>query len=156
MSGNIRKINILCAILMVILLAMQFMPYWHMEEKEKSVSIQGFTWFPTDNQDLESFIREETGEADFGVTRIIGMPILELFLCAIGAVLCCCKSSNPLMLIFPTAAGLFGLWGYLTKPAFRLGGSWAFHLILCIILLILGAAGLVYGLKDRVKDKKKA
>ena len=151
MSGKIRTLNLVSAIIMVILLVMQFMPYWHLGDEAKDVSIQGFTWFPTDHKDLESKIAEKTRDVDFVVTHIIAMPILELLLCAAGAVCCCFMSKNPLMLLFPSAAGLFGLWGYLTQPAFRLGGTWLVHVAICVALLILGAGGLFLGMKNKAR-----
>ncbi len=133
-----KGISILCACLMVLLLVLQFVPYWQYGEEPEDVSIQRFVWFPTDCKGLEKQIGEEILDPGFSVGRIVLMPILELLLCAAGSVLCLLKGEEKWVSLFPVAAGGFGIWGYL-NPAFRLGSLWTLHFAVCILLLAAGA-----------------
>ena len=135
-----RILGMICAVFMAALLVMQFMPFWHYGDPEASASIQGFVWFPSENAALEKYIRTETENTAFSVGDIVGMPILELVLCAVGIVFCGWKGNAPLTGLLPAAAGAVGIWGYLAHAAFHLGGNWIVHLVLCAVLLALGAA----------------
>lgn len=138
-----RAINLCCAALMILLMILQFTPFWHYGDPQTSTSIQGYVWFPSENSKLDGYIQAETGNADFSINNVLTMPILELILCAIGIVLCIAKSESSLIGLLPAAAGLVGTFGYLTNPAFHLDSGWVLHMLLCLIMLILSAYGLI-------------
>ena len=152
-TGNVKLtkvMNIACAVLALLLLVMQFTPFWHMGEGTEPVSIGGYVWFPSDHGEVTSYLQEQVS-SDFKINDIIGMPILVLLLGAASMVLCIWKMNNPLVSILPIACGLSGVWGFLTKAAFRLGSTWGFQFALCIGLIALGAAALAAGLKKEAK-----
>ncbi len=128
-----RAFNFIGALLMILLLVMQFTSFWQAGEEAGSVSIQGYVWFPDKHQDLTRELQGQLNDPSFSVGSIVLMPILELAVCSVGAVFCLVKSDRFLTMLFPAAAGIAGIWGYL-KPAFRLGSSWTVHLALCILL----------------------
>ncbi len=137
-----KAFNMIGACLMVLLLVMQFVPFWQYGEPVKSVSIQGYVWFPTDYKDLDKELQEQTNDSQFGISNIVLMPVLELLLCCAGAVFCFVKSDQTLALLFPIAAGAMGIYGYL-KPAFKLGSLWPMHIMLCVLLLAIGITGFI-------------
>ncbi len=137
-----KAFNMIGACLMILLLVMQFVPFWQYGEPANSVSIQGYVWFPTDYKDLDKELQEQTNDPQFGVSNIVLMPVLELLLCCIGAVCCFVKSEHALPLLFPIIAGMIGIFGYL-KPAFRLGSLWPMHITLCVVLLAIGMIGFI-------------
>jgi len=65
-------------------------------------------------------------------------------------VICLIKPDNGLTALLPAACGLAGMIGYLTTPALKLGTGWTWHLLICIVLLVLG----VYGLMQLVKEMR--
>ena len=58
---------------------------------------------------------------------------------------------NPLMAIFPFAAGLACSIGYLTIPALQVGQNWQTHLIVAIVLAVAAGGSLVFhGVKGTI------
>ncbi len=137
-----RFFSFISAVLMILLLLMQFTPFWQVGDGAASVSIQGYVWFPGNHLDLTKELQTQLNDPSFEVGRIVLMPVLELVLCCVGAVFCFAKSNNPLVMLFPAAAGIAGIWGYL-EPAFRSGHLWPLHLALSVLLL--AAAIIFYG-----------
>lgn len=147
-SVNISALNILCAVLALALLILQFTPFWHFEgEDEQSSSIQSYVWFPDSHKELDGYLSDEIG-ANYTINDVVTMPALVLVLGAVGIVLCLVKSDKWPVSLLPAACGAVGVWGYLTGAAFRLGSGWGLHLALCIALLVIGALSVVSGLKD--------
>ena len=144
--NKVKALNIAAACLMILMLVLQFTPFWQYpllssktEQTEKTVSIQGYVWFPDNHKDLDKALRAQTEDPSFKVGKIVGMPILELVLCTVGAVFCFLRSKYSLTLLFPIAAGATGIYGYL-KPAFRVGTLWTVHFSYCVLLLAAGIA----------------
>lgn len=150
-ASNLTPIlNVICAVLMLVLLVLQFMPFWTYGDPATSVSIQGYIWFPGDHTGLSKAFTESVS-ADYSINDVLLMPILTLMMGAVGIVLCLIQSDNPFVSLLPAACGLAGTWGYLTGAAFHLGSGWVFHLILCIALLALGLISLISLLSARQK-----
>lgn len=149
-SNRTPILNVICAVLMLVLLVLQFMPFWTYSDPATSVSIQGYIWFPGDHTGLDKALKESVS-ADYSINDVLLMPILTLVLGAVGIVLCLIQSDNPFVSLLPAACGLAGTWGYLTGAAFHVGSGWEFHLILCIALLALGLISLISLLSARQK-----
>ncbi|MBR3873906.1 MAG: hypothetical protein IKJ26_07010 [Clostridia bacterium] len=135
-------LNLLCAILMIALLVCQFSPFWQYGEPDSqtAVSINGYIWFPTDNAALTKQL--QSIDPDHEVDGILAMPLLHLLLCVAGIILCLFKPDTAAAPLFPLAAGLVGIWGYLAKPVFQAGMGWQLHLALCVLMALAGAAAL--------------
>ena len=43
-KGSVKGLNLVCAVLMAVLLALQFVPFWTVEDSQ--VSISSYVWFP--------------------------------------------------------------------------------------------------------------
>lgn len=141
--------NLIAAILMIVLLVLQFLPFWQYgEAQEHAVSFQGYIWFPTNHAELETSFKEAT-DSNYLVNSILPMALLVLFVGAIGAVLCVMKSDEPWVGVFPVACGAAGLWGFLTKVVYRMGTNWQLHAAVCVALILVGAAGIYLGIKDQ-------
>lgn len=133
--------NCICVILSLLLLILQFSPFWQTEEG--AVSIQGYIWFPSSHTELQGVLREATGNGDFSVNDILTMPILVLLTGVAGMVIGLWKRQKPLALLLPTFCGLVGVWGYLVTPVMRLGANWGLHLAVCVAMAVVGAVGLL-------------
>lgn len=133
-------VNVICAVLMAILLVLQFTPFWHYGEAGENCSIGSYVWFPNDHNDLEKWLGTQAEGHD--LNSFVGMPILILALSALGAVMCFIKPDSGWTALFPTACGVTGMIGYLTNEALKLGVGWIWHLLICIALLALGLVGL--------------
>lgn len=150
-SSRVTSIcNIACAVLMLILLVLQFMPFWTVETEEgaNSVSIQSFIWFPGDHGDLEDSLGATLGNEEFSVNDVLGMPILVLVAGAAGVVLCLIKSGSGFASILPAICGVAGVWGFLAKPAFRLGSTWQIQLALSAVILVLAIVSIAAMIRE--------
>ena len=132
---------------MAVLLALQFVPFWTVEDTQ--VSIGGYVWFPSDHKDLESQFSAQF--EDYTINDTIVMPILILVLAAVGIVLCIVKVNSPLCALLPAACGLVGTIGYLIQPVFRLGSGWALHCLVSVAMLAVAAVTLATGLRRTMR-----
>ena len=137
LTQRTKLVHYVCAALLLVLLVMQFTPFWHYGEAGETVSISGYIWFPSDHNDLTSYLQQMVG-SDFTIDTILVPCILMLLLSAAGAVLCVIKPGEWLASLLAVACGLSGVIGFLTCPALRLGSAWAMQLLLCILLLCGG------------------
>lgn len=150
------SINVLGAILMVVFLLLTFSPYWSLGSGEASISIQKYLWFPSDQKALVSSLTEQLGLAkSFDITTIVLAPLGTMVLCAIGVVVTCIKARSGWVPVFPAAAGLIGLVGYLSNDVFRLGFAWMLHMIICIALFVIGMYGIVCNLVAFIQEQAK-
>ncbi len=142
-----RVVSILVAIMMLALLAMQFMPFW--SAKDDSASIQGFIWAPGEHKALEKFFKGEYSdlyESRYVINGFYMMPVI-VFICSIaGTVMCLTKPCEWIWYLLPVICGFFGVWGYLSQPMFQLGPNWIIHLVLCIAVAVVGLIGLICNL----------
>lgn len=140
-AKSLKLINRLSALLMVVMLILQFTPFWHFGEGgAQTVSISSYVWFPDNHTDLNAYLK--TVEEGHWVNSIVVVAVPMLLLCAIGAVLCLRASDSRLTLLFPVAAGLVGLIGYLGTASLR-AGAWGLPVVVCAAMLLLGLCGLV-------------
>ena len=140
--GKTTVFNYVNAALMLVLLILQFVPFWTYGEAGETASISQYIWFPTDYSEVEQYIAASLG-TDFSINQILGMAILMLVLSAAGFALCLAKPGQPLVSLLPTACGLTGVIGYLTSPAMQLGTGWVLHLLVCAGMLAMGLAVLM-------------
>lgn len=145
---NVSICNYVCAGLMLILLVLQFMPFW--EVPDKTVSIQSYIWQPDTNKEVTDYLRLKLG-ADYKIDQIIAMPIWSIILCVAGIICSLIKPKSFFTALIPAFCGVIGIWGYLTKPAFQLGTGWVLHLIICIIMLAIACITFFSHIKE-VKD----
>lgn len=145
-----RMINLICIIFMLVLLILQFAPFWHYGEPAETASIQGYVWFPTNHKALESYLQTATGNSSLTINNFLLMPIGILFICVSGMILCAMKSGYAYSTIPPFAAGVCGMIGFLSNEGFRLGSTWILQLILCLALCASG----VYQMIAYMQSKK--
>lgn len=142
MSSYERKVklyNRLSALLLALLLILQFVPYWHYGEGDTlSASINGFVWFPDDHQALTQQLTAQ--HTDYSINPIAWTTVGLFLLCAVGTALCLCKSHASPCGILPVMAGLLGLVGYLSTPAFQSGAWYWVQIALFVLMTIIGIA----------------
>jgi len=140
--------NIVAAILMIILLVLQCAPFWQYGENQaSSTSIQGYVWFPSDQKDLEAYLRDTTGVAH-DVHSILAPALQVLVIGIVGVVLCLAKADQTWPAICPVACGGCAVWGYLTNEVLRLGCNWPLHLLIGLMLVAIGILSLGLKIKE--------
>lgn len=134
-------IGIAASVLMIALVALQFLPYWSYQGE--SASIAGYVWRPHEYSTFTDLFRSYFGKK-FRITLMFGLPMaLTLAANLVGSVLCIIKASKPAAFLVPTASGILGIFVLLTQQPYRLGGLWLPSLILYALVLVLGIVGIV-------------
>lgn len=146
LTGRIKFFNVICAVLMLCLLILQFTPFW--SYNGKTASISGYVWMPNDHSDLTSWFSAQLGST-VEIENVINVPILLLVLGAAGVIFCLAKSRSPIAALLPAACGIVGIYGCIAKPVFRLGTNWWIYLLLCIAMLAVAVVTIVFGFKER-------
>ena len=141
---------IVCAVLMLAVLVLQFTPYWHIGEGEEQqdVSIGAYVWFPTDHKEVDTYMKEQVS-SDFNISGVVGVHSLVLVLSVAGLVLCLVKPAMPVSPVLVMGSSVSGLVGCLGMKAFQLGSTWAVLLILFIAALVMGGLTLYWRIKQQ-------
>ena len=141
-----QTLNFVSVVLMAVYVILLFLPFWSYDGI--SSSIQSYIWFPGEKAELTAYLTAQLGES-YTINNIIWPPILSFVAAAVGVILCAMYNDEPLMCLIPIVGGLIGVWGYLTTPAFQLGGNWILHLVVCIAMILIGVLTLLSGQKKK-------
>ena len=134
-------IGIAVSVLMLVLVVLQFLPYWSYQGE--SASIAGYVWRPHKYSTFTDLFKSYFGKK-FRITLMFGLPMaLTLAANLVGSVLCILKASKPAAFLVPAVSGILGIYGLLTQQPYRLGGLWLPSLILYALVLVLGIVGIV-------------
>ena len=141
---------IVCAVLMLSVLVLQFTPFWHIGEGEEQqdVSIGAYVWFPSDHKEVDTYMKEQVS-SDYTISGVVGVHSLVLVLSAVGLVLCLIKPTMPVTPVVVIGSSLSGLVGCLGMKAFQLGATWLWLLILFIAALVMGGLTLYWRIKQQ-------
>ena len=141
---------IVCAVLMLAVLVLQFTPFWHVGEGEEQqdVSIGAYVWFPSDHKEVDTYMKEQVS-SDYTISGVVGIHSLVLVLSAVGLVLCLIKPTMPVTPVVVIGSSLSGLVGCLGMKAFQLGATWLWLLILFIAALVMGGLTLYWRIKQQ-------
>lgn len=145
LKNPVKTVNWICAALMVVLLVLQFMPFWSIDGE--GVSLLGYWGFPDDHSNLTSWLDSTLG--GFNINEIVFWIIFVAALCVVGAIICLKNSDKIMALLLPAGTGLLGLLFCICEPSFRLGQVWILHLLLFLLLLVLPIA--VFAIKAQGK-----
>lgn len=140
-------LNILCLLLTLTIMILQFTPFWQLDSK--SVSINGLVWFPSDHKELIDYLMTELdGNFTMNGFGVVGFPILTLVLGAATFILCLMPDRRFLSGIIGTVFGSVSAVGYIINAAMRLGTNWQLHLVLCLAVAVLSLIGLLRHIAD--------
>lgn len=145
--NKIRIGNIACAVIALILMICQFVPFWTTPETGEKVSIGAYVGFPEEEKAVGNYLKETVGEG-FSINGVVGGPVAIIGLGAVGIALCLLKSDAAFCALVPAAAGCIGAWGYITQTALQLGSGWTMHLALCALLVAAAAFTIFCGVKE--------
>lgn len=134
-----RVLNYISVILTLILLILHFSPFWSVNGD--TASLQGYIWFPNQHEGISSYLSSN-------INGIVLFPVLQLIAGALGVVLCLIYAKSFLVSIAPVFCGAFGIAGFCSNDALKLGSTWAIMLILSILILISGIATIIFGIKE--------
>jgi len=120
----------LCALLMLLLLICQFLPFWN--TGMDTVSISSYIWFPSDNAAVTELLRPHT-YATFPINDIVTPCVLMLLLSVGTMVFWLFSRENVLLPVCSLLGSIAGIWVCAAKATFRLGNLWWLILIISIL-----------------------
>lgn len=130
-------------------------PFWHPGVNpdtmtEMSVSIQEYLWYIPSDKVMAEFLAPHfvVEKGEYLVNHVVFMPVVVLVGTVAGIAVCLWKK-NAFTSLIPLLCGAVGAWGYLTNPAFQLGGLWVLHLIVCILMVLAAGARLTFGILEK-------
>lgn len=154
--------NILLAVLIIVLLVLQFLPsYWTYSYKmadsddiiDLNPSLQGLIWWPVENQEFiwaedglnmptykETYFNEhglKLNKKMHPINDVIGMPVASIAFGALAVVFCIFKLKRFWTAIFAALVGVFGVIGYMTVDIFRMNDMWIYHLAVCVAISVI-------------------
>ena len=142
-------LKILGIVLMIVIAAVQFLPYWQLEDE--AVSINSYVWFPNDHKDVGKYIKAEVGE-EVNIYSIIPAPVVTLLFAVLGIAALAKYPKLPLSAVCGVVVGIVGLWNYLTCPAYALGASQTLHLVLFAVVLAVNALACLLAIIAKAKE----
>ena len=159
--------SVVCAVIMLAILVMMFVPYWNYtgtnEEtfapEERTVSINGYLWFPSDHSELEDvFNADSDNDID---ANTLALPIgMQILFAGFGIALCLWKPKVTAVGALPIACGIFGIYGYAFVSALRMTSPalWIINLALAVASLVAGIIFIVFGFKykETIESLRKA
>jgi len=156
LANSNKILNYLCAVLLLVLLVTQFLPFWACDCKDcagEDISISEYVWFPDDHKKGLTKTLKDTYDKDFELNDLVLTPIVILVAGAIGVVMCATKAHKAWVSILPIIAGGMGVIGYLSDPVLQMGNNWVLHLLAAAVVLIVGLIACVLNIIKLVKDK---
>ena len=148
LSLRISAFSLLCVLLIIVLLFLQCGTTFWTYGKDKSVSLQGYIWFPADHSALNKQLNADLGlTGNFNPSSILLFPVLTLLTGAVGVVLGLLFSDRLISAILPILCGASAIVGYIIKPALQLGINWQLHLAAAVLLVLAGVVHLIKLLK---------
>lgn len=156
--------NILCALLLVVMLVMQFQPFWTCagcsshKGVEQDVSIADYLWRPnqhkTITKEMTELYRDIYGDdfrdsngkkAKFRANDILPAT-LTVFLGSVVGILCCVFLRKKFFVAaIPVVVGVAGVLGYTSYPALQVGYNWQTHRIIAAVVAFVAAICLLLG-----------
>lgn len=145
-------LNLLIAILCIVTVLCQFLPFW--ENEGATCSLQRMIWFPNDQGSMPNYISDTTGEK-FEIDSVVWLTLLTFICSVLGAIFALVKREAFFPSVFSLIGGAGAVINYLTRPALQIGNLWGIHLAAGILMLALGVYGTVL-LISHIREEKRA
>ncbi|MBO5454668.1 MAG: hypothetical protein J6A69_12020 [Clostridia bacterium] len=172
LSDKNKICSIVCIVLLVAVMAAQFLPYWHGEFVEESIqngqkvtvtdtalSVAEYVWFPKDHVNfgrwlgMEAATADPSASADIDLNAFVLVPALQLLIGLIGIVALSIKMGKYQSSFFAGANGVIGLIGFITSPYLKLGSLWGLFIALDALLVVACVATFAIGIIEKRKNR---
>lgn len=141
-----KKCSYVCAILTVILLILQFVPFWSFEGD--TLSISGYVWLDSSNPQFAQYVLHNTG-AEANVNPVIFMSVFIILFGILGAAAGFWKPKNGYVTLVADIAALAGIVFFIADPMLRLSFMWIIQFIVCIAILVFSVLAIVFESKAK-------
>jgi len=163
--------SIICIVLLVAVMAAQFLPYWHGEFVEESIkegqkvsvtdtsiSVAQYVWFPKDHANFGKWLGTTAAQtygadAEIDINDFVFVPAFQLLISFIGIVALGIKFGKYQPSFFAGVSGVLGLVGFLTSPYLKLGSLWGLFVAINVLLIIMFVVTFVIGIIEKRKNR---
>ncbi len=144
-KNRIRMLNYICAGLAMVLVVLQFIPFWGCFQcstcgEGRVISINEYIWFANDHKTGLTSVLQKYYIPGFQAMDVVGASVLIQLASLFALAMCIIKPTKLTAAASALVAGLSCVVGYLTQPAYQMGQMWQVHLVIGI-LNILAALG---------------
>lgn len=149
-------VNVLCLLLLVVSIAMLFLPCWEYERDEgmESASVAEYVLYPDEYRTLTRELRDTMDSRK--LTTRMALPLCVLLL---GGIVLSIASLLLIKSSFPgyscLALGTAGIYVYLTSVIVKVGSLWFVHLSFYAVMLIAGVLQILLLYKAKKAEEAK-
>ena len=159
LKNHVKVFNLAAIVLVVVLVALQFVPFWSYQKEEKvdgvettveaTASIAKYVWLPFECRELTKDFGEALDIAKPKVNDFITEAALVLVL-GVVSVIMILIFKNEWMIFFPLATGIIGILQFLTQKVRQMGNMWYISLALSVVLVAVSVTSLVMTIKKKL------
>lgn len=157
--NNNQMRNYICAVLMIVLLLTQFLPFWECvgckNHENKLISISAYLWFTDDHKPvtenmtdvyLEYFgagLKDENGKSyKFRANDVSETPVAIVIATVVCLFMCFWKPQKVYATVSALIGGAYGIYGYLTNLALQCGRNWMIHFFVAVVVSVVAAVAI--------------
>lgn len=158
LANPIKPLNYICAVLLVLLLITQFLPFYACDckkgcEGDGTISLSEYVWFPEDHEKgITKALKAEFGK-EYELNDIVLIPVVILVAGVIGIYMCATNARKSWVSVFPIIAGVAGVFGYMSSPILQTGNNWMLHWVAALVVLIVGAISFIISTIKYIQNK---
>lgn len=146
----------ICIVLMLLLLATQFLPFFECPSCEDgTASASDYVWFPDHHKDITKGVMRDLYGREFEVSQVILPNIAILISCILGIIFILKTGANPWVSLIPLAGSAIAVVGYLTTPGLQIGQNWILHLVAAALVMICSLVTLSEPIVKLIKNNEK-
>ena len=148
--------NIVCFVLLAVLFAMQFLPFWNCTgcttHEDGMISISEYVWNTRDHRALTKNMtdvykdkygpdmKDEKGKPwEFEANDVVNIPVFITICVILGVIFMLSKPNTVLTSLCACVGGFTGVIGYLTNVALQAGQNWVLHLVVACVVAVATA-----------------
>jgi len=149
----ITATNIICAVLLIVMVGLLFLPTW--QYGDGMLSAGSYIGFPTEKIALLKSFKDTLGLQKIpGVNDVVTVPICIMLLTILGLLFAALSKKVPYSAAVAVFAGILAVVGYATNPFFALADTWLILIISGGITAVAGAVCIALYVKSLVKNAK--
>ena len=163
-SKDIRKtgsmvFSYICAAFALAMIVTQFLPFWGCYgcktcAEGALISTNQYIWFANDHKYGLTDVLNTYYIPGFRAMDVVSVCVFMQLASVCTILFAALRPQRLLAASFCLAAGIIGVVGYLTNPAYQLGQLWIVHLVIAACGILAGLGGLLWCFAHAYKKAK--